>query len=160
MLTLRTPPSALRRLELPITPLPHFKALLKAGRRNPWFSWSGDKRPNIGCFTLNGMKLTGPYEHAVARFLAAVKNAGIRRVAVDLRKKRRRRFPGRSAVHAASRRDNTPALFHPNLSAKHCPLHTGQPRRTSTLPLLRRPDRPRILSAHIMRIRRMRRPRK
>ncbi len=87
MLTLRTPASALRRLELPITPLPHFKALLKAGRRNPWFSWSGDKRPNIGCFTLNSMKLTGPYEHAVARVIAAVKNAGITHIAVDLRKK-------------------------------------------------------------------------
>ncbi len=86
MLTLRTPSGHVKRLPLPIAPLPDSKALMSAGRRKPWFSWFVDKRHNIGWFTLNSMKLAGPYEHAVARFFAAVEKAGITRVAVDLRK--------------------------------------------------------------------------
>jgi hypothetical protein len=85
IVTLRTPQGHLRRLELAVQAVPDFTALAKMGRQKPWFTWTLDKKHNVAWFTLSSMKLTGPFEHAVSSFFAAVKEAGITRVAVDLR---------------------------------------------------------------------------
>jgi len=62
MITLRTPKGRVRQLELAATPLPDFKALKKMAGHKPWFSWTVDRQHNVGWFTLDSMKLTGPYE--------------------------------------------------------------------------------------------------
>lgn len=87
--TLRTPKGEMRQLILALAPTPTgatLKKALVAAHPHGWFHWSIDTRHNIGWFTLDSMKLTGPYEQSVVMFFRAVERAGITRVAVDLRK--------------------------------------------------------------------------
>ena len=86
VLMLRTPQGQVRRVRIEATAVPDLKSLVKPQRRKAWFSWSLDKRHDVGWFSLDSMQLTRPYEQAVAAFFAAVERAGINRVAVDLRK--------------------------------------------------------------------------
>jgi hypothetical protein len=85
VLTLRTPRGQVDHIRMVAAALPNSKSLVKRQHGKPWFSWSLDERHDVGWFSLDSMRLTRPYERAVAAFFAAVENAGINRVVVDLR---------------------------------------------------------------------------
>lgn len=84
-ITLRTPDGRVRHLRLALAPLSNIESRTGGRSGKPYFAWSLDKRHDVAWFTLDSMKLTGPYEHAVADFFAAAEKAHINRVAVDLR---------------------------------------------------------------------------
>lgn len=81
---IRTPRGKIRHVAIALAPSPDWKTLL-IPEEHAWFGWTLDKKHNVGWFRLGSMKLNGAYEKAVTDFFAAVRQAGITRVAVDIR---------------------------------------------------------------------------
>lgn len=86
-LTVRTPAGAVRRVSLAFVRQPKgwmWKDLKRRDRN--WYHWRLDRAHNVGWFTLDQMRISPAYEHAVAAFFRAAEHAGIHRIAVDLRR--------------------------------------------------------------------------
>lgn len=70
------------------------EALLPQEAERPWFGWRIEPEHSLGLFWLDVCEDTPEYREAVDAFFAAVENAGIKKVAIDVR----RNTGGNSAV--------------------------------------------------------------